>query len=62
MGTNPMTDWTEAEWKKMLGAKRHPKDDPNPKCSDPNLELEQAQDIPESVDWKKAGAVTPIKW
>ena len=45
----------------MLGSKIGSRDDPNPKCSDPDLELE-AGDIPDSVDWKEKGAVTPIKW
>ena len=45
----------------MLGSKVGSRDDPNPKCSDPDLELE-ARDIPDSVDWKEKGAVTPIKW
>ena len=60
-GINQFSDWTAEEWNKMLGSKVESRDDPNPKCSDPDLELE-ARDIPESIDWNKKGAVTPIKW
>jgi hypothetical protein len=34
----------------LLGAKVPKSNDPNPRCDDPDLELE-ARDIPASVDW-----------
>ena len=51
---NQFSDYTEAEWKKMLGYK------PNMKKSS-NIRVIDATEAPDTVDWREKGAVTPVK-
>jgi cathepsin L len=54
VGVNQFADWTETEYKKLLGYKAGKK---NPK----NIVNLKVTDLPASVDWRTAGAVTPVK-
>ena len=58
LGHNKMSDWTEAEYKRLLTYK--------PELNYFNLDATPAPEpsnveIPTSVDWGTAGAVTPVK-
>jgi len=54
LGHNKFSDWTEDEFKKMRGTKINN-----------NLNVEQVvldtRDLPDSVDWRSKGAVTPVQ-
>ena len=55
LGINQFSDWTEAEYRRLLGKK---------KSAVLEVQNEQVLDItanPTSVDWKAKGAVTPVK-
>ena len=58
VGHNKFSDWTDEEYKKLLGFKR-----PTMMM---NMEERQAvilseEDLPDEVDWRKKGAVNPVK-
>jgi len=52
VGLNHMADWTDMEYKKLLGYKPHNKT---------VAAEETVGDLPASVDWRTQGAVTPVK-
>jgi len=55
VGHNFMSDWTDAEYKTLLGYKA-----PATLTSKPAKELDTS-DLPESIDWRTLGAVNPVK-
>ena len=52
---NHMADWTETEYKTILGYRA------NNKTRKATKMVEAVKDLPASVDWVTAGAVTPVK-
>jgi len=54
VGLNAMADWTDHEYKKLLGYKAHQK------TANKNVTA-PVGDVPASVDWRTEGAVTPVK-
>jgi len=56
LGINHMADWTSSEYKRLLGYKADLKK-PNTNV----FEADVNATVPESVDWRALGAVTPIK-
>jgi len=54
-GHNKMSDWTSAEYKRLLGYRAAPA------AYNETPELQANYTYPTSVDWVTAGAVTPIK-
>ena len=54
LGENHMMDWTEDEYKKLLGFKGKPH-------HSHRMEVVNISDAPNSVDWRSKGAVTPVK-
>jgi len=59
VGINHMADWTDHEYKKLLGFKHHNKK--AHKKHHKHVESVNVSDIPASVDWRTLGAVTPVK-
>jgi C1A family cysteine protease len=57
LGLNHMADWTQHEYKKLLGYKSHMKKS-RPMRANYN---ETVADVPASIDWRDQGAVTPVK-
>jgi len=55
LGVNHLSDWTEAEYKKLLGFKVG-----NRKSEAPIVKY-SPYELPTTVDWVTAGAVTPVK-
>ena len=57
VGLNHMSDWTEAEYKRLLGF------NPVKRSEEPKglKQIENTKDVPASVDWRTQGAVTPVK-
>lgn len=53
IGINKFADWTPAEYKRLLGYKKQVRGTQNIKLLDTA--------IPDSVDWRAKGAVTPVK-
>jgi len=53
VGLNEFSDWTESEYKKLLGYK------PSIKAEEP--ELLDVSNLKGSIDWRTRGAVTPVK-
>ena len=65
MGVNPFTDWTDEEYKAMLGYRAgHASEDPTLKLKD-NLKYKKVESIGEgklkTIDHIKSGYVTPVK-
>jgi len=57
LGLNSLADWTDDEYKKLLGYK-----DTRPQLlGRTQFFPTNIEDIPDSVDWREKGAVTPIK-
>jgi C1A family cysteine protease len=54
LALNHMSDWTDDEYKQLLGYK-------GTKASNGTVFTGEGNDIPASVDWVTAGAVTPVK-
>jgi len=57
LGINHMIDWTDDEYKRLLGYQGHKKQ-PNPNVFEVPEDFEESAD---GVDWRKQGAVTPVK-
>lgn len=55
VGLNFMADWTDAEYKKLLGFRNRPLSNKG------ELFVGSKTAAPASVDWRTKGAVTPIK-
>lgn len=55
MGVNSMADWTQHEYKKLLGFRSSPIN------STAEIFDHDGADLPASVDWRTKGAVTPVK-
>jgi len=55
LGHNKFSDWTDDEFKRILGYKK------NPLVSDRASESIDNVAVPTSVNWTTAGAVTPVK-
>jgi cathepsin L len=56
-GVNHMTDWTEEEFRSMLGYKLQPKRDES-RIYRPAKPTEA---LPASIDWRTAGIISPVK-
>merc|ERR1719313_2616987 len=56
VGINHMADWTDAEYKKLLGYRPHP----NAHKANETVTGDVSA-APDSVDWRTKGAVTPVK-
>jgi len=52
---NHMADWTDSEYKRILGYRR------SNKTRQASIKVEAVKDLPASVNWVTAGAVTPVK-
>ena len=57
VGLNYMSDWTQYEYKRLLGYKPINRK----KTQQMTLQEQNAKDLPSSVDWRKQGAVTFVK-
>ena len=55
VGLNQFSDWTEAEYKRLLGYK------PRENVSAEEPELLDTSNLADGVDWRTKGAVTPVK-
>lgn len=55
LGINKFSDWTQDEFKKINGFK------PDPEMTEAKTEEFDTTNLAHSVDWRTAGAVTPIK-
>lgn len=55
VGPNQFTDWTQAEFKRLLGYKK------STTKKTRNHRFLETVNLPASVDWRTAGAVTPVK-
>jgi hypothetical protein len=53
-----MSDWTEEEFKMMLGLKNQPVANKKPLGS---FIVFNTTDLPKSMDWRPTGAVTSVK-
>jgi hypothetical protein len=62
VGLNQFSDWTDAEYKRMLGFKYN-KDLKADESIMPvkEFELDPTVTVPDSVDWRDQGAVSPVK-
>lgn len=55
LGVNHMSDWTEEEYRKLLGYKPEMKVRKEPKW------LDVSEPMAETINWVEKGAVTPVK-
>ena len=55
VGLNEFSDWTEAEYKKLLGYKTEQK------VTKGEAEVLDTSDLKDTMSWVDAGAVTPVK-
>jgi len=58
VGLNHLADWSDAEYKKLLGFKNHNKRE---RKHHGKHNVEAVKDVPASIDWRTKGAVTPVK-
>ena len=56
VGINHMADWTDAEYKRLLGYRTRPNANKAAETFTGDL-----ADVPASVDWRAKGAVNPVK-
>jgi xylem cysteine proteinase len=59
MGINHMADWTNMEYKKLLGFKPSLRNGKAPVAK--QVDLTTVTDVPASLDWREKGAVTHVK-
>lgn len=57
VGHNFLSDWTEQEYKTLLGYKPMRKE----RNTTPKVTAVEAAALPVSVDWRQKGAVNPVK-
>ena len=55
LGVNEFTDWTDEEYNKLLGYR------PGKRNAEPKVVKYIPYELPKTVDWVAAGAVTPVK-
>jgi C1A family cysteine protease len=55
IGENQFSDWTQEEFKRLLGYRRVQSNDIS------EVITESLEALPASVDWRNSGAVTPVK-
>ena len=58
VGANKFADWTAAEYKRILGYRPRTQEEMS---ETEEHQLQQVIDLPDSVDWRTVGAVTPVK-